>query len=231
VQTGENAFQHVHGKDTWQYRTEHAEEAAAFDNAMRESTARSIGPLLETYDFSRFRHIVDVGGGDGTLLAGILSRCPSATGTLLDLAHVAAKAESAFANAGVANRTSVIEGNFFEQVPVGADAYLLKHVLHDWEDAEALAILRSCRRAAGENSRLLVIERVVQSVQDRDTAFSDLNMLVNAGGRERTRDEFANLLSSSAFQVKSVLPLRGSHFAIEASPARHHGANAAGSWR
>ena len=220
VQTGENAFRHVHGKDTWQYRAEHAEEAAVFDTAMRENTARSIGPLLAAYDFSRFRHIVDVGGGDGTLLAGILSSCPGATGTLLDLPHVVAKAQSVFVYAGVASRASVIAGSFLEHVPAGADAYLLKHVLHDWEDADAVAILRCCRRAAGENSTLVLIERLVQSNQDRDTAFSDLNMLVNAGGRERTREEFANLLSSTAFEVTSVLPLHGSHFAIEASPTR-----------
>ena len=218
VQTGKNAFRHVHGKDTWQFRTEHAEEAAAFDAAMRENSARNIGPLLAVYDFSRFRHIVDVGGGDGTLLAGILTKCPGATGTLLDLPHVVAKAQSVLADAGVASRALVIAGSFFEDVPADADAYLLKHVLHDWEDADAVAILRSCRRAIGSNGKLVLVERLVRSNQDKDTAFSDLNMLVNAGGRERTRDEFADLLYLSAFKLTSVLPLQGSHFAIEASP-------------
>jgi hypothetical protein len=218
VQTGENAFRHVHGKDTWRFRTDHAEEAAVFDAAMRENTAGSIGPLLAAYDFSRFRHIVDVGGGDGTLLAGILSRCPRAMGTLLELPHVVAKAQGVFANAGVASRASIIAGSFFEHVPAGADAYLLKHVLHDWQDADAIAILSSCRRAIGSNGKVVLVERLLRSNQDRDTAFSDLNMLVNAGGRERTRDEFADLLKSSAFKVTSVLPLQGSHFLIEASP-------------
>jgi O-methyltransferase domain/Dimerisation domain len=218
VRTGENAFRHVHGKDTWSFRTDHVEEAAVFDAAMRENIAPIIGPLLAVYDFSRFRHIVDVGGGDGTLLAGILSRCPRAMGTLLDLPHVVAKAQGVFANAGVASRASIIAGTFFEHVPAGADAYLLKHVLHDWEDVDAIAILCSCRRAIGSNGKLVLVERLLRSNQDRDTAFSDLNMLVNAGGRERTCDEFAELLNSSAFKIASVLPLQGSHFSIEASP-------------
>jgi hypothetical protein len=220
VQTGENAFRHLHGKDTWQFRADNAEESAIFDAAMRETSARSIVDLLANYDFNQFTHIVDVGGGDGTLLAGILARCPNAKGTLLDLPHVVTSAEAIFADARVASRAVAIAGSFFESIPSGADAYLLKHIVHDWQDVDALAILRACRRAATPGAKVLLVERVLGAANtDVDTALSDLNMLVNAGGRERTRDQFHDLLKAAGFLLESTIPLPASHFIIEAACA------------
>lgn len=217
VRTGQNAFQHVHGKDTWQFRTDDAEESQIFDAAMREGSSRSAEEILAHYDFKQFSHIVDVGGGDGTLLAAILARCPEALGTLLDLSHVAACANSVFANAGMADRTSVVCGSFFDEVPRWGNAYLLKHIVHDWEDAEAIAILCACRRAAAPGAKIILVERVMgASNQAADAPFADLNMMVNAGGRERTREQFIDLLAAADLKLTALVVLPGPNCIIEA---------------
>jgi SAM-dependent methyltransferase len=219
VRTGDNAFRHVHGMDTWQFRAASPEESAVFDAAMRENSLWLADSLLAHYDFSRFDRIVDVGGGDGALLGRILAACPDATGKLLDLPHVAARARDAFAACGVANRAAVVPGSFFEGVPPEGDLYILKHVIHDWEDAQAARILRNCRRAMRPGARLILIERLVgHPNEDAETAFSDLNMLVNAGGRERTREEFAALLADSGLELAAIAALPTSRFILEAIP-------------
>jgi hypothetical protein len=215
VRTGENAFRHVHGMDTWQFRAACPQESAIFDAAMRENTSRLAESLLASYDFGPFRNIVDVGGGDGTLLARILAQCPKATGRLLDLPHVTAGARDVFAAQGVTDRVAIVPGIFFDEVPAGGDLYLLKHVIHDWEDAEAVTILRNCRRAMPCGARLILIERLVGNYEDAETAFSDLNMLVNAGGRERTREEFAALMTGVGLELNAITPLPASSCIIE----------------
>jgi hypothetical protein len=138
VCTGENAFCYVHGADVWTYRMHHRDEGAIFDLAMRERSAHITQDLLQKYDFARFKQIVDVGGGDGTVLAGLLSSCPDASGTLFDLAPVVAGATGVLRQAGVSGRCAIVAGKFFECVPSGGDAYLLKYILHDWDDHEPL---------------------------------------------------------------------------------------------
>jgi len=220
VQTGENAFRHVHGEDTWQFRTRHATESAIFDAAMRENSAGIFEPLMAAHDFSGYRRVVDVGGNDGALLAGLLARHSALVGTLVDLPHVVEKAEEVFHAAGVWERASILAGSFFEGVPPGADAYLLKHIIHDWEDAHALAILRNCRQAMPRDGCLLLIERIVGAPnEDVGTKLSDLNMLVNAGGRERTREQFCDLLEESGFKLETVVPLPASRCILKASVA------------
>jgi hypothetical protein len=219
VQTGENAFHHLHGQNTWQFRAANTDESEIFDAAMREDSSRIVAALLASYDFSEFRHIVDVGGGDGTLLAGILVGCPEARGTLLDLEHVVAKAAPVFARARVQTRVAGVAGSFFEHVPAGADLYLLKHVVHNWKDAEAAAILRTCREAVPPHGKLLLIERFVGAPRsDAEVALADLNMLVNAGGRERTLDQFRSLLMVAGFVLKTTIALPGAQFIVEAIP-------------
>jgi hypothetical protein len=217
VRTGENAFRHLHGKDTWQFRAENSEESQIFDAAMRENTARSAAELMAHYDCTQFGHIIDVGGGDGTLLAAILARCPEAKGTLLDLPHVVCAAEPVFAGQGVVDRATAVAGNFFECVPQYGDAYLLKHVVHDWEDPEAVAILQACRRAAAPGAKVLLVERMMGATRSSsDAAFADLNMLVNAGGRERTHQQFSDLLAIADFAIATIVDLPGPHSIIEA---------------
>jgi hypothetical protein len=200
VRTGENAFHHVYGTDVWTYRTEHPEAGPPFDRAMTELTRRANEAIVAAYDFGRFGTLVDVGGGRGALLRAILDANPNLSGILFDQPHVVAGVE-------LPERASVVGGSFFEAVPDGADAYVLKWIIHDWEDPEARAILETCRRAMPQDARVLVVERVVGPPnEDADAKFSDLNMLVMPGGRERTRDEFARLFESAGLRLEHVFP-------------------------
>jgi len=218
VQTGENAFQNLNGKDVWQFRAEHSEYGATFDRAMSQLSRGSAEAVIRTYDFSVFRHIVDVGGGQGLMLAAILRAHPHMRGTLFDQADVVAGAKAVFAERGVIERCDIVGGNFFETVPEGADAYLMRVVIHDWEDDEATAILKVCRRAMGETAKLLLVERLIAPPNEMPAAkFSDLNMLVSPGGRERTREEFSDLFAKSGFELTRAFPA-GIHNVIEARP-------------
>lgn len=207
VRTGENAFQSVHGSDVWEYRAQHPEEGAAFDRAMTDTSRRANAHLLEAYDFDDFDLVVDVGGGHGALLAAVLSGHPRLRGVVFDQPHVIAGAADVLEAAGVADRCEVAGGSFFEAVPSGGDAYLLKAILHDWEDDDAVRILRSCRAAVVEAGAVLVVERELGGPnKSPDAKLSDLNMMVGPGGRERARDEFADLLSAGGFVLERVVP-------------------------
>ena len=218
VQTGENAFQNLNGKDVWQFRAEHNEYGATFDRAMTQLSHSSAEAVIRAYDFSSFRHIVDVGGGQGLMLAAILRAHPHMRGTLFDQSNVVTRAKTVLAERGVIDRCNIVGGSFFETVPEGADAYLMRVVIHDWEDDQAIAILKVCRRAMGETAKLLLIERLVAPPNEMPAAkFSDLNMLVSPGGRERTREEFSDLFARSGFELTQVFPA-GTHNVIEARP-------------
>jgi len=219
VRTGENAFRHVHGTDVWTYRSIRPAESAAFDRAMTSSSRRSNAALLAAYDFGRFRTIVDVGGGNGALLAAVLAAHPDAQGVLFDQPHVVSRAASLLERAGVASRCRTVGGNFFESVPEGADAYLLRIVIHDWDDDACIRILTVVRHALAKDSRVLIVERVLAPANEgRDAKFSDLNMLVVPGGRERTREEFAALLEASGLRLERVLDT-GAFSVVEAAAA------------
>jgi hypothetical protein len=218
VQSGENAFQNLNGKDVWQFRAEYPEYGAAFDRAMTQLSRGSTEAAIGAYNFSAFNHVVDVGGGQGLMLAAILRAHPHLRGTLFDQPDVVAGAKTVLMERGVIDRCNIVGGSFFEAVPEGADAYLMRVVIHDWEDDEAIAILKVCRRAMPKTAKLLLIERLIAPPNEMPSAkFSDLNMLVSPGGRERTREEFSNLLAKSAFELTLVFPA-GIHNVIEARP-------------
>ena len=220
VRSGENAFRIVHGVDVWAYRADHPEEGAIFDHAMAALTRLVHASLLESYDFSRFRTVVDVGGGRGALLAALLGAHPGLQGVLFDRPHVVSGAEEVLRDAGVTTRCRIVSGSFFEFAPEGADAYLLKAILHDWQDEEAVAILRACRRAIAADGTLLVIERVLAPPNEGPEAkFSDLNMLVTAGGRERTHEAFDELLQAAEFRLDHETPTPSGLSIIAAKPA------------
>jgi len=213
VRTGESPFGSVHGTDVWDYRAAHPEEDAIFNAAMTDIMRRANAHLLTAYDFGRFGTVVDVGGGRGAFLGAILEAHPAMRGVLFDQAHVV---EGAI----VGERCEVVGGSFFEAVPEGADAYLLKAVLHDWEDGDALAILARCRAAIPAHGALLVVERDLGGPNENaDAKLSDLNMLVGLGGRERTRDEFAELLARGGFALQSATPSAIGLSVFEAHPA------------
>jgi hypothetical protein len=219
IRTGENAFRHVHGQDVWSYRADRPEESAIFDAAMKALTGASNAALIEAFDFSRFRTLVDVGGGNGALLASVLASNPALQGVLFDLAHVVAGAEPVLEAAGVVDRCRIESGSFFEAVPKGGDAYLLKRVIHDWEDEDSIAILQVVRAAMSEGATLLVDERGLGSPnEDPPTKFSDLNMLVGPGGRERTQDVYASLFESAGFRLVGATPTAGGLVVYEGEP-------------
>jgi len=220
VQTGENAFRTLHGASIWEYRAERPDESAVFDRAMTSLTGRINGSLLEAFDFGRFGTVVDVGGGRGALLAAILSAHPGTRGVLFDQPHVVFEAQPGLEAAGVAERCLMVGGSFFEAVPEGRDAYVLKSIIHDWEAEEAVAILRTCRRAVPSRGAVLVIERLLGPPnEDSQTKFSDLNMLVSPGGQERTIEEFEALFEAAGFRLAQTTPTASGFHVIEATPA------------
>lgn len=219
VRTGENAFAATHGRSIWEYREQHPDELVIFDRAMTALSGAVAGAVVEAYDFGRFGTVVDVGGGRGGLLAAILARYPSVLGVLFDQPGVVAEANQILEYARVADRCAVAGGSFFDAVPEGADAYLLKAVIHDWPDAEAVAILGTCRQAIPEHGTLLLVEQLLGEGPDPSrTAFSDLNMLVAPGGKERTLDEYGSLLGAAGFQLGRAAATGTDVFVIEATP-------------
>jgi hypothetical protein len=207
VRTGENAFRHVHGIDSWTFRSRHPELSASFDRAMTDLSRQLSFAIQAAYDFGRFEHVVDVGGGNGAFLAAILAKHPAMHAVLFDQPHVVSGAGPILAAAGVADRCQVVGGSFFESVPAGGDAYVLKAILHDWEDEPCLQILRTCRQAMADGTALLVVERELgRPNQDPDPKFSDLNMLVGPMGQERTPDEYAALFAEAGFQFLRFTP-------------------------
>jgi O-methyltransferase domain len=224
VQTGEPAFPRVFGTDSFSYMAQHPDDAANFDAAMADFTAFVAAAVSAAYDFSGLGTLVDVGGGNGMLLAGILRANPSLRGILFDLPHVAERARARLADDGLADRCTAIGGDFFTDVPPGGDAYVLKHVIHDWDDARALAILRSCRRAMRAHAKLLIVEgiypaRVEASLASRAAASNDMNMLVCTGGRQRSEAEFRTLYAQAGFALTRIVPTMANSCVIEGVPA------------
>jgi hypothetical protein len=217
IRTGENAFRHIHGESVWEFRATRPEESAVFDRAMGTQTRVVTGAVLDAYDFGRFGTVVDVGGGNGSLLASLLERYPDMQGVLVDQPHVVANAAEVLGPSRA--RCTVVAGDFFESVPEGGDAYVLKWIIHDWEDAESIAILRNCRAAMHPDAALLVIERDLGPPNEAPEAkFSDLNMLVNPGGRERTVGEYAELLAQAGLELTGSTPTASGMSVFEARP-------------
>jgi hypothetical protein len=207
----------LHGTDIWTWRAEHPDESAIFDDAMRSMTSGANAAILAAYDFGRFGTVVDVAGGTGTLIAALLAAHPALRGILFDQEHVVSGAEPILDAAGVLDRCEVVAGSFFESVPEGHDAYVLKWIIHDWEDEESVAILRVCRAAMGPDAAVLLIERDLGSPnEDAAAKLADLNMLVMPGGRERTVDEYAALFDEAGLRLVGAHPTGTGQLVIEA---------------
>jgi spermidine synthase len=208
VRTGTSAFRLAYGQGLFDHARSHPDAAATFNAFMAEQTAASVRAVLEAYSFAGVRDMVDVGGGHGALVAGVLRAHADLRGVLFDLPEVVATARPWLERAEVADRCRAIGGDFFEAVPTGADLYALKFILHDWPDAECVRILRNCRQAMAPGGRVLIVEHVVPEVSGPHVArFMDINMLVmTSGGRERTRHEFAQLLAAAGLRLQAVAP-------------------------
>jgi SAM-dependent methyltransferase len=225
LRTGERPWERAHGLPVFEYYARHPEAGATFNAAMAEHTRDAAPAIVAAGDFARFRTVMDVGGGDGVLLAEILRAETGVEGVVFDVPEALAGARETLARAGVADRSRVAAGNFFESVPAGADAYVLKQILHDWDDEPATAILRNCRRALAPDGRLLVVERLLPErvgPADRDTLFVDMLMHLVTGGRERTEPEFRALLDAAGLTLTAIgprLPLGYHVLEARATPA------------
>jgi predicted O-methyltransferase YrrM len=204
VRTGETAFSHAFGAEIFDHLEKAPEAARAFDAAFGGYTAMVSRAVAESLDFSRFRRIVDVGGGGGALLAAILAKAPDARGVNFDLGHVAARSRENLAKAGLADRCEAVGGDFFEAVPEGGDAYFLKMIVHDWDDARAIAILKNVKRAMKPGGSVFVVEQVVPVDGGAHAKLLDVNMLVMTGGRERTEDEYRALFAAAGLRLERV---------------------------
>lgn len=219
IRTGESAFRHVHGTDTWSYRAQHPDEEAIFDRAMTDISRQTAPGVVAAYPFGTFERIIDVGGGTGALLAAILAANPTVRGVLFDQKEVVGRARPLLEAAGVAERCERISGSFFERVPAGGDAYMMKSILHDWDTDEAVAILRVCRAAMAPGAKLLAIDRVIGSPNERPVGkFTDIAMLMQHGARERTEDEFAALYAAAGLELTRIVPATHDFCVIEGEP-------------
>lgn len=221
IRTGENAFAALHGESVWSWRSSHPAEQAGFDRTMAGNSGAVAEAVAEAFDFGSLATLVDVGGGTGTLLAAILRRHPGLRGTVFDQPDVATSdaTRALLEREGVAARADVVGGNFFEAVPPDADGYLMKSILHDWEDDPAIRILRTIRGAARPTSTLFVVELVIgEPNEDLPTRVSDLHMLVMPGGRERAEPEWRSLFERGGFDLDEVRPTATAHRILVGKP-------------
>ena len=218
VQTGKPAFEHAIGQNVFDYFGQHPEDACVFDAAMTSHSALAGVAVAEAYDLSTSKSVMDIGGGQGYLLAAILAKYPQPLGILFDMPHVIDGARSG----GLlpAGRCELVAGSFFESIPAGADVYLTKHVIHDWDDEHTLQILKNCRNAMSPDSKFLIIEQIISPGNEPSFAkLLDLEVLLYAGGRERTEEEYRHLLAASGLRLTRVIPTRSSVSVIESVPA------------
>jgi hypothetical protein len=220
VRRGAPAFRTLHGMDIFEYLGQHEEAAQIFNQAMTGLSEAINHAIVAAYDFASARRVVDVGGGSGSLLCSILRAHTHLRGTLFDMSSAIRSAVSVAASAGVTDRCELAEGSFFESVPQDGDVYLLKFILHDWDDRDAVKILKACRQSASRASKLLIIEDLIGPPNVLSNAkLTDLEMLTIFGGRERTEGEYAHLLEQSGFTLNRVLPAAAPVFLLEASPS------------
>jgi hypothetical protein len=219
VKTGEIAFDNLYGMDVWKFFEQNPENGALFNDSMSGITAATNEAITTLYDFSSFNKLIDVGGGHGGLITGVLKKNPQLKGVVFDAPEVISWTRSKIEAAGLADRCETIGGNFFESVPAGGDAYILKWIIHDWDDEKSIRILRNVREQMSPTSKLILVDSVVpESAEPHFSKFIDLNMLVMTGGKERTESEFRQLLGSAGFKLLRVIPTELPTSIIEAQP-------------
>jgi hypothetical protein len=207
IQTGKIAFERVFSKPIFDYLGENPDKAKIFDAAMVGIHGRESDVILDAYDFSDIGVLADIGGGNGSQITGILQKHSSMKGILFDLPHVIERAKDPIDAAGLANRCELVSGSFFESIPQGANAYMMRHIIHDWDDGKSLTILRNCHQAMSSSSKLLVVESVIPPGNEPfGGKFLDLVMMLIPGGKERTEDEYRRLFGEAGFELTRVDP-------------------------
>jgi len=200
VKNGQTGYDQLMGRSAWEFLQSNPEQQANFNAAMRDLSASMTPAVTTSYDWRKFAVIADIGGGIGTQLSSILDAHPSCRGILFDQPHVVAESP-------LHDRMERVGGDFFREIPVQADAYLMRWIIHDWADDKAIAILENVRRAAPPGARLALAEWVLSETADLDAGkWMDINMLVNAGGRERTASEFRSLYDQAGFELEHIIP-------------------------
>lgn len=219
IQTGKPSFDHLYGKPVFDWLSEHPEQAKIFDAAMTGFHGTETQAMIEAYDYSGINTLVDVGGGNGTVLIDVLKKNPNVRGVLYDLPGVIERARANLAKAGVADRCQTIAGSFFESAPAGGDAYQMRHIIHDWTDEQCHTILTHIRKVIPRTGRLLVIEMVIKPRNEEQAAkWLDLNMLLIPGGRERTEAEYAEMYARAGFRLERIVPTPTEVSIIEGRP-------------
>jgi hypothetical protein len=219
IQTGKTGFEKAFGMGAFDYLARHPEDASLFSETMIGIHGGEPPTVAEAYDFSRFGTVADIGGATGTLLATVLKRHAKPRGLLFDMPHVVREAPPLLTKYGVADRVRIESGSFFETVPAGADAYMLSHVIHDWSEEQCLTILGHVRKVIPKDGRLLIVEMVLPPGDEfHPGKILDITMLVMPGGRERTPDEYADLLGKARFRMERVIPTTSAVSLVEAVP-------------
>lgn len=221
LETGQTSFERVHGHPLFDFLAERPDAASVFNDAMADRTVGTASAVVAAYDFSHITRLADVGGGSGLLLATVLAANPRLHGVLFDLPHVAAEAERRFAAEGLSDRCFVHGGDFFQSVPEDADAYLLKWILHDWDDDAATTVLRRCREVMVPGDRVLVVEAVIPHGNDPSFAkWLDLTMLTITGGRERSAAEYGELFAAADLRLTRVVSTSSEASILEGVPVQ-----------
>jgi hypothetical protein len=216
IRTGATGQEQAHGMGLFEYLSQHPEDGEVFGRAMTNLSLSVVPAVVEAYDFSGVGKLVDVAGGHGLLLAGILQANPQMRGVLFDQPRVVAGAGQLLEKEGVRNRVELAPGDFFDFIPPGADAYILKHIIHDWNDEQSVRILRNVRSAMGESGRILIVEMVVPEGNGPSPAkVMDVQMLIATGGKERTENEYKRLLESSGMRLNRIVPTKSPFSVIE----------------
>lgn len=216
LQTGKPAFDHVYGQPIFDYLASHPEAARVFDAAMTAVHGSETAQMLSAYDFSGCKTLADIGGGNGSLITMVLQKHPQLKGILYDIDHVVARAKPRLEAAGVADRCQIVAGNFFDSVPSGADTYLMRHIIHDWDEARCIKILKNVRAVLPAGGKLLLIEAVVPTGNEPSFGkLMDINMMVLPGGKERTAEEYRALYVAAGFKLSRIVPTAGVMSLIE----------------
>jgi len=219
LKTGKDGFSKAFNQPLFEYLSERPDDAQVFDAGMSSFHGTETPAMLEVFDFSGIGTLADVGGGNGSVLIAVLEKYPRMKGLLYDLGHVGERAQRNIAEAGLSERCEVREGSFFEAFPGGADAYFMRHILHDWTDEQCLQILGHCRAAIPSDGRLFIVEAVVPAGNDPSPAKNlDLAMMIFTGGLERTEQEYAELFEKSGFRLEGVTPTPSAVSVVEARP-------------
>ena len=217
VQTGKPAWGHVHGAEVFDYFGANPQQAEIFNGAMTDMSVGTAPSVVKAYDFNGIKTLADIAGGHGYLLSQVLKANPGMKGILFDVQPVIAGANALLEKEGVSERVEKVSGDFFSSVPKGADAYMMKHIIHDWDDERSIKILRNINEAMNPEGKVLIIEVVVpEGNEPHYSKLLDLEMLVSPGGAERTAEEYRALLAAAGFQLTRIVPTTSPFSIIEA---------------